>query len=172
MHLVKDAGVEEVESMITLAAADAEHNLTFWRMLRSDGENKMALVPLPDRTIVGHSGELLDVKVIPPVTGSGNSTSDAHTIAVATNGPRVRLFGLTTTDGTTGTGISSLSPRGILGGGENNNNNHTATVLSVDASPCERYVATAGKDQTCRICDVASKNCVAVATGHSEAVGS
>jgi len=60
---------------------------------------------------------------------------------------------------------------------------HTATVLCVDASPCGRFIATCGKDKTMRIWSSnTSKNdditanksrspLLAVATGHTEAIG-
>jgi U3 small nucleolar RNA-associated protein 13 len=49
---------------------------------------------------------------------------------------------------------------------------HTAIVLAIDASPCGRYLATAGKDKTMRLWHVSSQKCIGMATGHTEAVGS
>ena len=94
------------------------------------------------RTIVGHNDEILDMKIIP----------GTNHVAVATNSAQVRLFDLAT--------FSCY----ILNG-------HTATVLCVDVSPCGRYLATCGKDKTMKLWDVTMKSCIAVATGHTEAIG-
>jgi len=94
------------------------------------------------RTIVGHNDEILDLKIIPKT----------NIVAVATNSAQVRMFDLETFSCT------------ILDG-------HTATVLCVDVSPCGRFLATCGKDKTMRLWNVKDQKCVAVATGHTEAIG-
>lgn len=48
---------------------------------------------------------------------------------------------------------------------------HAAIVLCVRVSPCGRYIASASKDRTVRVWDVLSGACVAIAEGHTEAVG-
>ncbi|KAL3791169.1 hypothetical protein ACHAWO_013600 [Cyclotella atomus] len=151
-----------------LVAVDAEHNMTLLKMgwgRDSSGEEMLQI--RTDRAIVGDNGEILDMAVIP------GSSKDRHTVAVATNSAQVRIFGLAdankdeiaddeTTENST---HSALSPRGLLDG-------HTAIVLAINASPCGRYLATAGKDKTMRLWHLASRKCIGLATGHTEAVGS
>jgi U3 small nucleolar RNA-associated protein 13 len=132
-----------------LIVPDAEHNLSFLTL--SSDKQRPSLAH--DRTIVGHNDEILDLKVIPRHDATNESDSEAVTrIAVATNSAQVRLFEL---------GTFSCE---VLDG-------HTATVLCVDVSPCGRYLATCGKDKTMRIWHLGSQRCVAVATGHTEAIG-
>ena len=132
-----------------LIVPDAEHNISF---LSISSDKQMLSLAL-DRTIVGHNDEILDLKVIPSQVGANESDSEAICrIAVATNSAQVRLFEL-----------GSFSCE-VLDG-------HTATVLCVDVSPCGRYLATCGKDKTMRIWHLGSHRCLAVATGHTEAVG-
>ncbi len=148
-----------------LVATDAEHNMTFLRMQWTADNSALELVT--DRAIVGHNGEILDLSIIPLLSNSENS--DKHTVAVATNSSQVRIFGLGDANedeiGDDVESHSALSPRGMLDG-------HAAIVLSIDASPCGRYLVTASKDKTMRLWHIASKRCLAVATGHTEAVGS
>lgn len=149
-----------------LVAIDSEHNMTFLRA-HWNGDGGATLGFYTDRAIVGHNGEILDLSVIPHV---GNSDDcDKHTVAIATNSSQVRIFGLGEAKedeiGGNTQNHSALSPRGMLDG-------HTAIVLSIDASPCGRYLATASKDKTMRLWHVTSQICVAVATGHTEAIGS
>ncbi len=148
-----------------LVATDAEHNMTFLRIQWTADNNALELGI--DRAIVGHNGEILDLSIIPQRSNSENS--DKYTVAVATNSSQVRLFGLEDANedeiDDDVTSHSSLSPRGMLDG-------HTAIVLSIDVSPCGRYLVTASKDKTMRLWHIASKRCLAVATGHTEAVGS
>mmetsp|Transcript_7549 Transcript_7549/g.22069 ORF Transcript_7549/g.22069 Transcript_7549/m.22069 type:complete len:1079 (+) Transcript_7549:194-3430(+) len=99
-----------------------------------------------NRTIVGHNDEILDLKIIPSHSGSSNS------IVVATNSPQVRVFDLEN---------FSCS---VLDG-------HTATVLCVDASPCGRYLASAGKDKTLRLWSTETHKCIGIAEGHTEPIG-
>jgi U3 small nucleolar RNA-associated protein 13 len=47
---------------------------------------------------------------------------------------------------------------------------HTETVLSLSTSPDGMFVATASKDGSCRVFDVASGACVGVCEGHTESV--
>ena len=112
-----------------------------------------------DRTIVGHNDEILDLRVIPSATPtSGDNMNDASApppaqkVAVATNSAQIRIFEL---------GTYSCS---VLDG-------HTETVLSIDVSPCGRYLSSCGKDKTMRLWHVESGKCVAIATGHTEAIG-
>jgi len=150
-----------------LVAIDAEHNMAFLRM-EWTGEHNADLGLVNDRSIVGRNGEILDLSVIPQ-TNSTTKTSDKHTVAIATNSSQVRIFGLGEAKedevGENSQTHLALSPRGMLDG-------HTAIVLSIDASPCGNYLATAGKDKTMRIWHIPSQTCVAVATGHTEAIGS
>jgi U3 small nucleolar RNA-associated protein 13 len=132
---------DEDKSQDQLIVPDAEHNLSFLHM-----SNKEKPLLTLDRTIVGHNDEILDLVVIP------NADSAPTKIAVATNSAQVRLFELGT-----------FSCNALDG--------HSATVLCVDVSPCGRYLATSGKDKTMRLWHVESERCVAIATGHTEAVG-
>ena len=148
-----------------LVAIDAEHNMAFLRVQWAD--DKKTLEFATDRAIVGHNGEILDLSVIPQLCESENS--DKHTVAVATNSSQVRIFGIgEAKEDEIGEGdnhYSALTPRGLLDG-------HTAIVLSIDASPCGRYLVTASKDKTMRLWHISSKKCLAIATGHTEAIGS
>jgi U3 small nucleolar RNA-associated protein 13 len=130
-----------------LIVADAEHNITFVTVTAADNKDAVSLTT--DRTIVGHNDEILDLKVIP------NSDPSCRKIVVATNSAQVRIFDLETFS-------CDVLDR------------HTATVLCVDVSPCGRYIATCGKDKQMRVWQTttASNKCVAVAVGHTEAVGS
>ncbi|KAL7542928.1 hypothetical protein ACHAXR_012213 [Thalassiosira sp. AJA248-18] len=149
-----------------LVAIDAEHNMTFLRMHWSEDETELRLVT--DRAIVGHNGEILDLSVIPQQLGSSENNGK-HTVAIATNSSQVRIFGLGEANedelGEDTQNHAALSPRGMLDG-------HAAIVLSIDASPCGRYLATASKDKTMRLWHIPTQKCVAVATGHTEAIGS
>jgi len=141
----------------SILAIDAEQNMAFLQLgWTSADRTELGLVS--NRAIVGHNGEILDLSVIP-------GGKQEQTVAVATNSSQVRIFGVADTSELDEHSHTALSPRGILDG-------HTAIVLSLDASPCGRYLATAGKDKTMRIWNVPSRTCVALATGHTEAVGS
>lgn len=139
-----------------LVVGDAEHNITYVTVdLKATSTDKVLTI---DRTIVGHNDEILDLKVIPNAHSTscgGTIPSNALTrkIVVATNSAQVRIFNLDT------------FACDILDG-------HTATVLCVDVSPCGRYVATCGKDKQMRVWNTRTNSCVAVALGHTEAVGS
>lgn len=140
----------------SILAIDAEQNMAFLQ-LDWTSPDKTELKLVSSRAIVGHNGEILDLSVIP-----GNKE---QTVAVATNSSQVRIFGVADASESDEHAHAALSPRGILDG-------HTAIVLSLDASPCGRYLATAGKDKTMRIWNVPARTCVALAMGHTEAVGS
>lgn len=135
-----------------LLAVDAEHNISFLNLIDTTvpetGSDKILDLR---RTIIGHNDEILDLKIIP---SRGNTTGliQSRKVAVATNSSQVRIFEL---------GTFSCS---VLNG-------HTDTVLSLDVSPCGRYITSSGKDQTMRIWSVDTLKCLAVATGHTEAVG-
>ncbi|KAL7576049.1 hypothetical protein ACA910_000835 [Epithemia clementina (nom. ined.)] len=134
-----------------LIVADAEHNISFLAMqATSEHDRRLSTV----RTIVGHNDEILDLKIIPPPSNKDPSAATgSNRIVVATNSAQVRIFDL-----------STFSCQVL--------DRHTATVLCVDVSPCGRYIATCGKDRTMRLWNVATLKCVAVAAGHTEAVGS
>jgi len=151
-----------------LVAIDAEHNMTFLRMSWTTGDGgKVKLGFVTDRAIVGHNGEILDLSVVPPLRDLENS-NDKHTVAIATNSSQVRIFGLGEANedemGEDTQKHSALSPLGLLDG-------HEAIVLSLDASPCGRYLATASKDKTMRLWHLPTQTCIATATGHTEAIG-
>ena len=146
-----------------LVAIDAEHNMTYMKLQWNDAKLEF----VTDRAIVGHNGEILDLAVVPK---SGNAANgDKHTVAIATNSSQIRIFGLGEANedemGENTPSHVALSPRGMLDG-------HEAIVLSIDASPCGRYLATASKDKTMRLWHIPTQKCVAVATGHTEAIGS
>jgi len=142
--------------------ADAEHNISFLSLSSQDdtpGRNLTTrMLMRTNKTIVGHCDDILDLKVIPPAqpalqqANDGSRSSTSGRIVVATNSSKVRIFDL-----------RDFSCRVL--------DRHTATVLCVDVSPCGRFVATCGKDKQMRIWCVASFRCVAVAEGHTEAVG-
>ena len=156
-----------------LVAVDAEHNMTYLKLGWGEKNNNGNCVLRidTDRAIIGDNGEILDMAVIPNDVEMPN---DRHTVAVATNSAQVCIFGLADANGDAVGEVNSisepdshaaLSPRGLLNG-------HTAIVLAIDASPCGRYLATAGKDKTMRLWNIAAQKCIGVATGHTEAVGS
>lgn len=147
-----------------LIAIDSEHNMSFLNLEGRTATCADAIVEgkavlRMDRTIVGHNDEILDLRVIPSVsTRNGNGRDDADApsslqkVAVATNSAQIRIFEL---------GTYSCN---VLDG-------HTETVLSIDVSPCGRYLSSCGKDKTMRLWHVESGKCVAIATGHTEAIG-
>jgi U3 small nucleolar RNA-associated protein 13 len=128
--------------------ADAEHNVLLVKIAEMPDGSSIDAKPMlrvqTVETIVGHNDEILDVKVVP----------NSNDVAVVTNSHLVRLFDRDT-----------FRCRVL-------DQHHTATVLCVDASPCGRYLATCGKDQTMRIWQTATGRCVGNAVGHTEAVGS
>lgn len=162
LHL-NNLSTEQISPM--LVAIDAEHNMSFLRVQWSEDDTNL-LQLVTDRAIVGHSGEILDLAIIAqPVT---LDNKDKHMVAVATNSSQVRIFGL---GGGDEDGEEkqlqhhlALTPRCLLVG-------HDAIVLSIASSPCGRYLVTASKDKTMRLWHIPSEKCLAVATGHTEAIG-
>ena len=134
-----------------LIVADAEHNISFVSLGESDQLGRLSTL----RTIVGHNDEILDLKIIPQRGDNHRKTlsPESRRIVVATNSAQVRVFDLAT-----------FSCHVL--------DRHAATVLCVDVSPCGRYIATCGKDKAMRLWHVGSFQCIAVAQGHTEAVGS
>lgn len=117
------------------------------QLIVADAEHNVAFLDVDQnlatiRTIVGHNDDILDLKAIP----------NADAIVVATNSAKVKLFDL-----------NDFSCH-VLDG-------HSATVLCVDVSPCGRFVASCGKDKEMRLWDCKNRRCVAIASGHTEAVG-
>ncbi len=140
-----------VHSGEELIVIDAEHNITFLNLADNGNVDGPSLF-YPNRTIIGHNDEILDLKIIPDLTLDYKDKEKVRRVAVATNSAQVRVFEL-----------GSYSCK-VLDG-------HKDTVLSIDVSPCGRYLATAGKDQTMRIWHLKSGKCIAVATGHTEGIG-
>jgi U3 small nucleolar RNA-associated protein 13 len=119
------------------------------QIIVADAEHNLSFLSLTEtsllareRTLIGHNDDVLDIRSLPN-----------NKIAVATNSAQVRLFDLTTFSCSTLDG-------------------HSATVLALDISPCGRYLATSGKDHHIRLWHIETTRCVAIASGHAEAVGS
>ncbi len=131
-------------------AIDAEHNMSFLNLVVNSKDSSLLG---PERTIVGHNDEILDLCLIPDQLGDGNKEAlQCNHVAVATNSAQIRLFNL-----------ASYSCS-LLDG-------HTETVLCLDVSPCGRFLASSGKDKTARLWHLESNRCIAVAEGHTEAIG-
>lgn len=133
---------EDEPSIQQLIVADAEHSLSFLSL--QDDHKHLSTT----RTLVGYNDEILDLRVIP----SPKEATRTGQVVVATNSAQVRVFDL-----------DSFSCHVL--------DHHTATVLCVDVSPCGRYIATSGKDKRMCLWSSNSHTCVAVAIGHTEAVG-
>ena len=118
--------------------------LTFSTNRRDDAETWTY-----DRQIVGFNDDIFDLKYVP---SSVSSSGDSETFIMATNSEQARLVDGKTFDSTPLTG-------------------HTAMVLAVGASPCGNFVASASKDNTCRVWDVTTGRCRATCIGHTDAVG-
>ena len=111
------------------------------------------------KTVVGHSDEIVDVSYLPPPLPLPGDVSaiplhplhSKQLVAVATNSEQLRLMDVETFSTTLCDG-------------------HAGIILSVAASPDGTLVATASKDNTARIWDVATGTCIAVCEGHTEAV--
>eukprot|EP00548_Thalassiothrix_antarctica_P013995 CAMPEP_0194166932 /NCGR_PEP_ID=MMETSP0154-20130528/2403_1 /TAXON_ID=1049557 /ORGANISM="Thalassiothrix antarctica, Strain L6-D1" /LENGTH=960 /DNA_ID=CAMNT_0038877747 /DNA_START=19 /DNA_END=2901 /DNA_ORIENTATION=+ len=133
--------------------SDDKKLLDYGQLIVADAEYNLLFLSLSEenklrsvRTIVGLNDEILDLKIVP------NGIKEPTHAVVATNSSQVRLFEL---------GTFSCN---ILDG-------HSATVLCVDVSPCGRYIVTSGKDKTIRVWLSTSCKCVAMGTGHTEAIG-
>lgn len=157
-HQLRQQNIEKPENDVQvqtneeeLIAIDAEHNFSFVNLLEVKSMPMHPPLLGLNRTIVGHNDEILDLKIIP-----GNDSDDSNLphkrVAVATNSSQIRIFEL-----------SSFSCV-VLDG-------HTDTVLSIDVSPCGNFLATSGKDKTTRIWNLRTHTCMAIATGHTEAIG-
>jgi U3 small nucleolar RNA-associated protein 13 len=138
-----------------LIAIDAENNFTFLSVTNTSSSN-VAPTLSTSRTIIGHNDEILDLKIIPNNAEESLVDFDGQfenkKVAIATNSAQIRVFEL---------GTYSCS---VLDG-------HTETVLCIDVSPCGNYLVSCGKDQTMRLWDLNTKQCIGVGTGHTEAVG-
>lgn len=135
---------------VELIAVDAEHNFSFLNVSTCEGEGQALLKS--NRIIIGHNDEILDLKIIPENEMSIGQDDHQRRVAVATNSAQVKVFDL-----------GSYSCQVLEG--------HSDTVLCLDVSPCGRYLATSGKDQTMRIWHVGTGQTVAIAIGHTEGVG-
>ncbi len=157
-HQLRQQNIEEPKNDVQvqtneeeLIAIDAEHNISFLNLLEVKSMPMHRPLLGLNRTIVGHNDEILDLKIIPG-SDSDNFNLRNKRVAVATNSSQIRIFDL-----------SSFSCV-VLDG-------HTDTVLTIDVSPCGNFLATSGKDKTTRIWNLRSHTCIAIATGHTEAIG-
>ena len=116
-------------------AVDAEHNLSFIHSETLETE----------RVMIGENDEIIDLKYISSVNDDRSSPNAASSprIVVATNSSQVRIFNAT-----------NFSCEAVLSGV------HTEIVLSVDVSPCGRFIATCGKDKTMHIWCANTARCV------------
>mmetsp|Transcript_4150 Transcript_4150/g.6040 ORF Transcript_4150/g.6040 Transcript_4150/m.6040 type:complete len:1049 (+) Transcript_4150:69-3215(+) len=133
-----------------LIAIDAEHNFCFLNLV----DVNLPLLGL-NRTIVGHNDEILDLKIIPNQECGDDTehfTVQNKKVVIATNSAQIRVFDL-----------SSYSCDVLEG--------HTGIVLTLDVSPCGKFLVSSGKDKTTRLWDTRSFKCVAFASGHTEAIG-
>jgi U3 small nucleolar RNA-associated protein 13 len=113
--------------------------------------NLVFLDPLtlaPQRQIVGYNDEVSAVKYV----GSSSDGVTSDVVAVATNSPLLKLLR-----------IKDMSCDVLEG--------HSASILSVDACPTGKYLATGSKDRTVRVWEIASGECVMVCVGHTQPVG-
>lgn len=94
------------------------------------------------RQLVGYNDEILDVKFTP----------DTEHIVLVSNSEQVRIFDAT-----------DFSCEALSG--------HTDIVLAVDISHDGSLIVSCGKDRQVRVWNVETKKCVAVCTGHNEAIG-
>jgi U3 small nucleolar RNA-associated protein 13 len=115
------------------------------------------------KVICGYNDQIIDVRYIPgPLspsvsapstsTGSSNQPSKARSLlAVATNSEQLRIVDGVTFDTTLCDG-------------------HEDAILSLSPSPEGTLIATASKDKTVRIWDVATGTCISICEGHTESV--
>lgn len=149
-NLLSDTNGSTSDPPVELIAVDAEHNFSFLNISACDKEEQALLKT--NRIIIGHNDEILDLKIIPENGMSIDEDDSQRKVAVVTNSAQVKIFDL-----------GSYSCQVLEG--------HSDTVLCVDVSPCGRYLATSGKDQTMRIWHLETGKTVAVAIGHTEGVG-
>eukprot|EP00003_Mantamonas_plastica_P007368 TRINITY_DN1618_c0_g2_i2.p1 TRINITY_DN1618_c0_g2~~TRINITY_DN1618_c0_g2_i2.p1 ORF type:complete len:537 (+),score=188.36 TRINITY_DN1618_c0_g2_i2:1312-2922(+) len=95
--------------------------------------------------MVGYNDEVIDAKFLLPF-------DNRDRIVVATNSDQVRIFDL-----------STFNCQTLIG--------HTNVVLAVDVIPRLDLIVTSSKDNTVRVWDGTTLECLAVGVGHTEAVG-
>ena len=117
----------------------------YLRFVKVDGESF-----LTKKTIVGYNDDIIDVEYIPSMA---NDDGREKRIALATNSSEPQIVDLQTYNST------------LLEG-------HTAIVLCVSASSDGCYLATASRDNSCRLWDTSTGDCVGTCNGHTEAVTS
>jgi U3 small nucleolar RNA-associated protein 13 len=138
-----------------MLVTDAEQNVNIFSLARDGASTIQPMAGLPlalrtERMIVGYNDEILDLKVIP------THPNEPERMVVATNSTQIRIYG-----------IHSFTCHAVL------EEYHSATILGVDVSPCGRYIATCSKDKSMRLWHAsATQKSLAVAMGHTEAVGS
>jgi U3 small nucleolar RNA-associated protein 13 len=143
-----------------------EGDLTSTRLITANAEHNLSVLDAntleTTSSLVGHLDDILDVRILP----SHSDSDDAEigrmaTVALATNSAEIRLMKVATSPDDI---VPESSATDTLSG-------HTAAVLCLDVSPCQRYLLSCGKDRSVRIWDLAHQQCVGVAAGHTEAVG-
>jgi len=114
------------------------------------------------KVICGYNDQIIDVRYIPgplpslvpapsPATSVSNPSKARSLLAVATNSEQLRI-------------VDGVSFDTTLCDG------HEDAILSLSPSPEGTLVATASKDKTVRVWDVATGTCVAICEGHTESV--
>lgn len=145
---------EERGGYTALLYVAANHESAHETLIVADAEHNLSYLSIEKleilRTLVGHNDDILDLKILPPTETS--SSRRPERIVVATNSAKVKILDL-----------HNFSCHML--------DRHTATVLCVDVSPCGRYVATCGKDKQMWIWSAQTLQPLAVAIGHTEAVG-
>jgi U3 small nucleolar RNA-associated protein 13 len=120
-----------------------------WQLVAVTRDQTLALVPVPAfslrRSLCGFNDAFTDAKFIPTPQGA------PLLLAASTNSEQLRIVDVATFDTRLCDG-------------------HTGVVLAVAPSPDGALVATASKDGTARVWDVATGACVAVCEGHTESV--
>jgi U3 small nucleolar RNA-associated protein 13 len=152
-EVVSDLCYDKEESpAVRLIVANAEHQLC---VLESRRLRTM-------QTLVGHLDDILDLRILHSHNWESADVGTSR-IAIATNSAEIRLMNVVTANADTSIGVASSTTTTLTG--------HTAAVLCLDISPCDLFLISCGKDRTVRIWELDSQQCVAVATGHTEAVG-
>eukprot|EP01107_Rhizomastix_libera_P000816 TRINITY_DN11537_c0_g1_i1.p1 TRINITY_DN11537_c0_g1~~TRINITY_DN11537_c0_g1_i1.p1 ORF type:complete len:938 (-),score=317.01 TRINITY_DN11537_c0_g1_i1:21-2834(-) len=116
-----------------------------------DIEQRMTALSPPEmkveKIIVGNRGDITDLSYIPEKeSGKGDS------LLVITNSEQAELFPM-------------------KGGNSELLEGHTGIILCCAIDCRQERIATAGKDHTIRVWDIATRKCVAICEGHTEAVG-